>query len=128
MAPILTKEEGLMYWERPARTLANRIRGLSPWPGVYTFLKDERWGIWKVQVEDQEPGVRHTARDISQAPGTITAVTKQAIRVQTGQGSLNLLEIQPENKKRMHVSDYLAGNRVALGMTFSMGKHDDLAV
>ncbi len=128
LAPILTKEDGLMYWDRPARTLANRIRGLLPWPGVYTFLEGERWGIWKAQVEDQEPGNRRTADDIPQAPGTITAVTKKAIRVKTGQGSLNLLEIQPENKKRMPVADYLAGHRVTIGMTFSMGKHDDSEV
>ncbi|GJL58636.1 MAG: methionyl-tRNA formyltransferase [Nitrospirales bacterium] len=128
LAPILTKEDGLMYWDRPARTLANRIRGLLPWPGVYTFLEGERWGIWKAQVEDQEPDIRRIADDISQAPGTITAITKHAIRVKTGQGSLNLLEIQPENKKRMHVADYVAGHRVTIGMTFSMGRYDDLAV
>ncbi len=128
LAPILNKEDGLLSWDRPARYLANRIRGLSPWPGVYTFLEGARWGIWKVQVEGQEPGMLHTAQDIPLAPGTITAVTKQAIRVQTGQGSLHLLEIQPENKKRMHVSDFLAGHRVTVGMTFSMGKHDDCAV
>lgn len=128
LAPILTKEDGLMSWDRPARSLANRICGLSPWPGVYTFLERERWGIWKVEVEDQEPGIRHTASYTSQAPGTITAVTKQGIRVQTGQGSLNLLDIQPENKKRMHVSDYLAGHRVEVGMTFSMAKDDNCAV
>lgn len=128
LAPILTKEDGLMPWDQPAGSLANRIRGLSPWPGVHTFLGSERWGIWEVQVEDQEPGMRHTAHGTPQVPGTITAVTKQAIRVQTGQGSLNLLEIQPENKKRMHVSDYVAGHRVTIGMIFSMGRHDNCAV
>ncbi|PJA79228.1 MAG: methionyl-tRNA formyltransferase [Nitrospirae bacterium CG_4_9_14_3_um_filter_51_5] len=127
LAPILTKEDGLMYWERPARSLANRIRGLSPWPGMYTFLEGERWGIWKVEVEDQEPDRRYMAPDNLQPPGTITAVTKQAIRVQTGQGSLNLLDIQPENKKRMHASDYLAGHRVEVGQTFSMAKDDNCA-
>ena len=35
---------------------------------------------------------------------------------------------QPENKKRMQVSDYVAGHRVTIGMTFSMGKQDDCAV
>lgn len=128
LAPILTKEDGLMSWGQPARCLANRIRGLSPWPGVYTFLEGARWGIWKVHVEEQEPGILNTDHDTPRAPGTIIAFTKQAIRVQTGQGCLNLLEIQPENKKRMHVSDYLAGHRVTLGMTFSMGKQDDCAV
>ncbi|MDT3777127.1 methionyl-tRNA formyltransferase [Nitrospira sp. MA-1] len=128
LAPILTKEDGLMSWGQSARCLANRIRGLSPWPGVYTFLEGERWGIWKVQIEDQESGILHTTHDAPQAPGTITAITKQSIRVQTGQGSLHLLEVQPENKKRMHVSDYLAGHRITLGMTFSMGQQDDCAV
>ncbi len=127
-APILKKEDGLIHWDRPARTIANRIRGLSPWPGVYTFLKRERWGIWKVEVVDPVTGIGRTISDNLQVPGIITAVTKQAICVQTGQGHLNLLEIQPENKKRMNVSDYLAGHRVEDGMTFSMTKDDDCAI
>ena len=127
-APILKKEDGLIHWDRPARTIANRIRGLSPWPGVYTFLKRERWGIWKVEVVGPVTGIGRTISDNLQVPGTITAVTKQAICVQTGQGHLNLLEIQPENKKRMNVSDYLAGHRVEEGMTFSMTTDDACAI
>jgi methionyl-tRNA formyltransferase len=127
-APILKKEDGLIHWDRPARTIANRIRGLSPWPGVYTFLKHERWGIWKVEVVGPVTGIGRTISDNLQVPGTITAVTKQAICVQTGQGHLNLLEIQSENKKRMNVSDYLAGHRVEEGMTFSMTKDDACAI
>jgi methionyl-tRNA formyltransferase len=127
-APILKKEDGLIHWDRPARTIANRIRGLSPWPGVYTFLKHERWGIWKVEVVGPVTGIGRTISDNLQVPGTITVVTKQAICVQTGQGHLNLLEIQSENKKRMNVSDYLAGHRVEEGMTFSMTKDDACAI
>lgn len=126
-APILKKEDGLIHWDQPARTIANRIRGLSPWPGGYTFLKRERWGIWKIEVVGPVTGIWRTASDNLQVPGTITAVTKQAICVQTGQGNLNLLEIQPENKKRMNVSDYLAGHRVEEGMTFSK-RDDDCAI
>ena len=127
-APILKKEDGLIHWDQQARSIANRIRGLSPWPGVYTFLQGERWGIWRVEVEGPETGMGGTTTDKVQAPGTITAVTKHAICVQTGQGNLNLLEIQPENKKRMNVSDYLAGHRVTEGMTFSMAKDEDRAI
>jgi methionyl-tRNA formyltransferase len=125
-APILKKEDGLMHWDQQARSIANRIRGLSPWPGVYTFLQGERWGIGKVEVEAPETtGIGRTTFGNLQVPGTITAVTKQAICVQTGQGNLKLLEIQPENKKRMNVSDYLAGHRIEVGMTFSMAKNLD---
>jgi methionyl-tRNA formyltransferase len=125
LAPILKKEDGLIDWAWPARNIANRIRGLSPWPGGYTFLQHERWGIWKVEVEGHETGFGRTDFDNLQAPGTITAVTKQAIRVQTGQGNLNLVDIQPENKKRMKIADYLAGHRVESGMAFSMAKYED---
>jgi methionyl-tRNA formyltransferase len=119
-APILKKEDGLIQWDLPARSIANRTRGLSPWPGTYTFLQGERWGILKVKAGCPETGSDGTTFNTLQAPGTITAVTKQAIHVQTGEGSLSLLAIQPENKKRMAVSDYLAGHRVEPGMTFSM--------
>ncbi|HBP87945.1 MAG TPA: methionyl-tRNA formyltransferase [Nitrospirales bacterium] len=128
LAPILTKKDGLIYWDMPARSLGNRIRGLSPWPGVYTFLGGERWGIWKAEVEEQDPGLQPAVPDTPHVPGKITAVTKKFIRVQTGQGSLNLLEIQPENKKRMPISDYLAGHRVEAGMIFSMAKDDNCEV
>jgi methionyl-tRNA formyltransferase len=125
-APILKKEDGLVRWEQPAGSIVNRIRGLSPWPGVYTFMQGERWGIWRVEVEVSEsPRTERPVSDNLQEPGTVTAVTKQAIWVQTGQGNLKLLEIQPENKKRMHVSDYLAGHRIAAGMKFSKAKSQD---
>ena len=52
-APILTKEAGLIDWTQSAEHIANRIRGLSPWPGCYTFLQDQRLIIWKTMVETQ---------------------------------------------------------------------------
>src|SRR4029077_3936170 len=36
MAPLLKKEDGVIDWALPATALANRVRGLSPWPGAYT--------------------------------------------------------------------------------------------
>jgi hypothetical protein len=35
------------------------------------------------------------------------------------------VDIQPENKKRMKIADYLAGHRVESGMAFSMAKNED---
>jgi len=54
--------------------------------------------------------------DQHDAPGTIIEVTKRAIYVQTGQGVLGFLEIQPANKKRMAVADYVAGHRIDVGI------------
>ena len=116
LAPILKKEDGLLDWSQSATTLANRIRGLSPWPGAFTFVNGDRWGIWKVQVKEHDGNAAWPSKDNSSAPGTIMGVTKHAILVQTGHGMLYLIEIQPANKKRMAVADYVAGHHIDVGM------------
>ena len=124
LAPMLTKEDGLLDWSQSARTLANRIRGLSPWPGAHTFVEGERWGIWKARVEEGQGSVALLTGEKPVVPGTIMGVTKHAIHVQTGQGVLNLLEIQPANKKRMAVADYIAGNCLEVGMVCVGKSHE----
>lgn len=106
MAPLLKKEDGLIDWTMSAPMLANRVRGLSPWPGAHTFLGNERWNIWKAVPQ---------ATTTSAPPGTIVGVTKRSILVATGQGLLEILEIQTANSKRMPVGQFLAGHRAALG-------------
>jgi len=116
LAPVLKKDDGLLDWKQPAKNLANRIRGLSPWPGGYTFVEGERWGIWKVRVEEHEGDSALPSNVDHSVPGTIMGVTKHAIQVQTGHSVLHLIEIQPANKKRMAVADYVAGHRIEVGM------------
>lgn len=110
MAPLLKKEDGLIDWTRNAKSLADRIRGLSPWPGAYTFCGPERWNVWKA--------VPRTGPSVDK-PGTIVAVNKQAIVVETGEGVLEIREIQTANSKRMSVGQFLAGHRVTAGMQLS---------
>jgi methionyl-tRNA formyltransferase len=107
MAPLLKKEDGLMDWTMEAQALANRVRGLSPWPGAYTFLGAERWNIWKAVPN---------AAASTDKPGTIVTMTKQSIIVATGHGLLEILEIQTASSKRMPVAQFLTGHRVAAGL------------
>ncbi len=106
MAPLLKKEDGLIDWTLSAASLSNRVRGLSPWPGAYTFLGDERWNIWKATPQ----GIPAT-----DTPGTIVTVNKLSIVVATGDGLLEIREIQTANSKRMAVAQFLAGHRVTVG-------------
>lgn len=107
LAPILKKEDGLIDWNEPARSLANRIRGLSPWPGAYTFSHADRWVLWKA-APLSEPA--------SAAPGTIVDVTKQALHIATGDGLLAVNELQVANSRRMMVAQYLAGHPIQPGL------------
>jgi len=107
MAPLLKKEDGLIDWTRPATEITNRVRGLSPWPGACTYVNGERWTLCRVSVGEES----HNA-----APGTVTRVTKDRIDVATGGGTLQILDIQPSNSRRMTVAQYLAGHRVTEGV------------
>ncbi len=105
LAPLLKKEDGVIDWTQSATEIANRIRGLSPWPGSYTFHHEHRLIIRKSRVALQgDPG----GSDGKQ-PGTILAVGPTSFWVQTGEGKIEVLEVQPANKKRMSVEQFLQG-------------------
>jgi len=108
MAPLLKKEDGLLDCTMPAVELANRVRGLSPWPGAYTYLEEDRWVIWKAEALDRST--------TAVPPGTIMDATKEGLLVATGSGVLRIMEFQPANSRRMSVAQYLAGHTLAPGL------------
>jgi len=112
MAPMLRKEDGVILWSQPAATIHNRIRGLSPWPGGYTFCQQDRLSIWKSVPHEDDP---ETVTDSSK-PGTIVHVGKHEIMVKTGRGVLGITELQMANRKRLNVSQFLAGYPLTAGM------------
>ncbi len=113
LAPMLRKEDGLIDWSLPAVQIANRVRGLSPWPGAYTYAGDERWIVWRATAADGPTD--------SAAPGTVMAVRKDALLVVTGKGLLAITELQPANSRRMGVAQYLAGHPLAPGLRLGSG-------
>ena len=113
LAPLLKKEDGAVNWTMSATSIANRIRGLTPWPGAYTFLKADRWTISRSVVLDEATTL---------APGQIIALTKDAIHVATGKGVLAIRELQPANGRRMPAAHYLAGHPLQTGMHLSQSE------
>ncbi|HSL05924.1 MAG TPA: methionyl-tRNA formyltransferase [Nitrospiraceae bacterium] len=108
LAPLLKKEDGVIDWTLPARVLANRVRGLSPWPGAYTTVAGgDSWTIWRALA---------LSGPVTTPPGVIVAITREAIHVATGDGVLAVTELQPANSRRMAVSQYLAGHPIAVGL------------
>jgi len=98
-APILKKEDGRIDWMMPAREIANRVRGFQPWPGCYTVWRGKRLAIWRARA--QAGGGR---------PGELRGAT-----VACGEGLLELIEVQPEGKKRMTADAFLRGHAVKDG-------------
>jgi methionyl-tRNA formyltransferase len=110
-APRLTKEEGLIDWTLPARSLHNRVRGLYPWPHAFTYLNGSRLIVLRSRVEETRT---------SDVPGTVVAVSREGIDVAAGNGSrLALTDVQPEGRRPMPVRDFLAGHHVEPGARFT---------
>jgi methionyl-tRNA formyltransferase len=112
-APLLKKEDGRIEWALPALEIYNRIRGLNPWPGTYSFLQGEMLRIWKASpVESFSSGC---------APGTLIHDSCSGAVIQCGEGGLQLFEVQPENRKRLSVRDFLNGVRLGPGQSLQLG-------
>jgi methionyl-tRNA formyltransferase len=96
-APILKREDGRIDWKLPAREIFNRIRGFQPWPGGYGFFRGLRFQIWKARIAN-----------VMLLPGEVKAENRR-LYVGCGEGSLELIEVQSEGKKRMAASAFLNG-------------------
>jgi methionyl-tRNA formyltransferase len=107
LAPLLQKEDGLIDWGQEAVAIANRIRGLTPWPGAYTYFGADRWIVAGASAAPDASGPGE--------PGRIVSATKEALMVATGRSCLAITALQPANSRRMTVAEYLAGHRIAPG-------------
>ncbi len=109
LAPRLRKEDGRLDWARPAAELAARIRGVNPWPGAFTATPAGRLLIWRARVV---PGAGE--------PGILTG-SDGVLCVGAGEGLLQPIEVQPENRRTMPWESFLRGARLTPGVAF--GEH-----
>ena len=105
-APLLTKADGQIKWSQSARQIDALIRGLTPWPGAYSFYEGQRLKIFQVGPA----AAPHPA-----APGTVLPGFQDELRIATGDGALSILEIQGQGGRRMPVADFLKGRPIPPG-------------
>ena len=105
VAPMIEKEMGEIDWNKSSRDIRNLIRGFNPMPGAYTVMKDgAKMKVWMSEYSD----ISSTDEVL---PGTfIIADSKKGLYVKTGDGVLELTEIQMPNLKRMSAKEYLRGH------------------
>ncbi len=114
LAPLLTKDHGRLDFAWPATKVHDRVRAMVPWPGAFALLGGEPV---KVHRTRRVPGFT-----TSEAPGTVIAGEKDAIRVACGDGgAVDLLELQDAGKKRLAAAVYRAGRGLEPGARFDAG-------
>ncbi|HNL82328.1 MAG TPA: methionyl-tRNA formyltransferase [Chitinophagaceae bacterium] len=102
-APKLYSENGKIDFSKTVEEVHNLVRGLSPFPGAYTFLNNKLLKIYR------------TIKEVSDEPlevGSIKSDGKKYFKMACCNGYINILELQLEGKKRMKIEDFLRGNKI----------------
>jgi methionyl-tRNA formyltransferase len=102
-APKLFKEDCKIDWAKSADSIFNFVRGLSPYPAAWTELNGKSYKIYALEISE---------KSIQGAAGSVQSNENGEILVQTGEGTINILELQLQGKKRMLAKDFLRGNKI----------------
>jgi methionyl-tRNA formyltransferase len=107
LAPILTREDGRIDFHRTAKQIFNRQRGFQPWPGAYTSFRGKNLMLWG----------RPTANSLDSAlsPGEMVIKGDSLLAGCAEQSALEILELQPEGKRRMNAREFINGYRPHAG-------------
>ncbi len=110
-APKINKSVARIDWSQEATVIANMIRGMDKIPGAWSLLKGNPTKLFNAipsltSVTGSLPGTVLDANDIS------------GLRVATGQGTLEIGEVQPSGKKRMSASSWIRGRGTEVGQRF----------
>lgn len=98
LAPILKKEDGRMDFALTALEISNRLRGFQPWPGAFTTFRGKNLHVWKAMPIESELN-----------SGEITIEGNRLLVGCAEKSALELMEVQPEGKKRMTARDFIHG-------------------
>ena len=105
-APMLKKNDGRINWGRPANALEAFIRGMTPWPGAFTFHEKKRFKIFRAKT---------IVMNTKASPGSVIKSFPDELWISTGKGVLSIMELQGESGKRLFIKDFLRGYKLPPG-------------
>jgi methionyl-tRNA formyltransferase len=107
-ASKIRKQDGHIDWTQPARVIWNRVRGLVPWPGAFTYLPGQPQPhllkIWQAEVVER-----------SGSAGEILQADRTGIVIGCGRDALRILALQHEGGRRLPAHEFLAGHPLLPG-------------
>ena len=99
----LNKENCKIDWNKSGKEIHNLIRGLSPYPAAWTFIgdKDQEWNVKIYEA-------KFTAENHQEAIGKIST-TKKEMKIATGDGYIEIIQLQFPGKKNLKTFELLNG-------------------
>ncbi len=106
----IKKEDCIIEWNKSSREIYNKIRGMNPFPAAFTTLNGKIIKIYSAIIGNNE---------FSGSCGEAVAVDKEnGIVIKTGDGTLILTKVKPENKNIINGKDFVNGNYMKIGDKF----------
>ncbi|MCF3108455.1 methionyl-tRNA formyltransferase [Niabella sp. CC-SYL272] len=99
-APKIFTETCQIDFNQPVTCVYNLVRGLSPYPGAFTFFNEKKLKIFSATAKTATPGI---------PAGEYVTDRKTQLSFACSDGFLEVKEIQLEGKKRMTIADFLRG-------------------
>lgn len=103
-APKIFKETCQIDWHKPADSIRNFVRGLSPYPAAWTELNGQHCKIFSVSLQGE--------RAPYMVPGELKTDNKSFLAIMAADELIYIDELQLQGKKRMPVADFLRGNKL----------------
>ena len=103
-APMIKKDTGRIDWNGSARNIHNLVRGLHG--RAYAVIGDQTFKIWRTRVASSP--IVEGEGDC----GRVLCADHRGLFVRTGEGIVEILELQAPNSKRMSATDYLKGHSI----------------
>ncbi len=106
LAPKITKKMLIINWSWTAEKIHNWIRGLSPYPVMYTSFKRKKLRIFKTEI------IKGSGKQ-----GVVLEISKEKCLIGTGDQIISILEVQLEGRKRLNIHEFLMGAPLKKGDT-----------
>lgn len=105
LCQLIEREDGRIFWETEAQKIYNRYRALFPWPGIFTFWRNEktmlRLKLLKIRLDKENSTDKHAIGEVFQADN--------ALAIQTIKGAILIEQLQLEGKKPMASNEFING-------------------
>ena len=103
----ILKQDGQIDWTEPAKTIFRKLRALTPWPGIFTYLPADKLRLVKIQSAN--------ISTTEGAAGEVLLAGEDGILIGCGKQSLNLLQLQREGSRSLNSGDFLNGFPLCAG-------------
>ncbi len=111
-APVMTKEDGRIAWDRPSEAVHAHVRGMTPWPGAFTSVGDKPLKVLRTRLH---------AGDASNPAGTVVIADPTCVLVACGAGLIELVSLQLPGKKAMSAGAMAVGRTLRAGDVLGVG-------